>query len=325
MAGRLPQLLADDGRRAHLLEAAVTAHLAGPALEGPPEDHPARVPERCRRRLGVEAEQVEVSAELAVIALLRLGPPPQVLIELFLGRPDRAVDPLEHRPLLVAAPVGAGHAEQLERADLARARDMRALAQVDEGAVLVGRHGRQRLAARLQPGRRGRRGSRPCTAGRARRRMPDPRPATARAGRTGGRRRRWSPSAPRSRRGRPGSAGVAGRSRSRSRRRSPGRSPSFVPGNRSVTASAMTCAVEWRIAPMSLWAPASRSSSAEPRSGASKSSTSCSSWSPSLIICLRESGNPSSVDRTRGSAPAVPPAFTRSDRQGPGRRALVPR
>ena len=45
--------------------------------------------------------------------------------------------------------------------------------------------------------------------------------------------------------------------------------PSFAPGNRSRTASAMTCAVEWRIASSASWAPASRSSSAEPRSGAS--------------------------------------------------------
>ena len=49
--------------------------------------------------------------------------------------------------------------------------------------------------------------------------------------------------------------------------------PSFAPGNRSRTASAMTCAVEWRIASRSLCAPASSSSSAEPRSGASRISS----------------------------------------------------
>ena len=68
----------------------------------------------------MEAEQVELDAEAPVVALLRLLASPQVLIELLLGRPDRAVDALEHRALLVAAPVRPGRAEQLERADLAR-------------------------------------------------------------------------------------------------------------------------------------------------------------------------------------------------------------
>src|SRR5215203_2244666 len=63
--------------------------------------------------------------------------------ELVLGLPDRAVDPLEHRALLVAPPVGARDREQLERPDVPRRRDMRPLAQVDERAVLVegGRRG----------------------------------------------------------------------------------------------------------------------------------------------------------------------------------------
>ena len=69
----------------------------------------------------------------------------EVGVELLLGRPGRAVDALEHRALLVAAPVRAGRAEQLERADLARAGHVRAAAQVDERALPVeGRrwHGR---------------------------------------------------------------------------------------------------------------------------------------------------------------------------------------
>ena len=49
-------------------------------------------------------------------------------------------------PLLVAAPVRAGNGEQLERADLARRRDVRPAAQVDERPVLVRRHLGLRLA-----------------------------------------------------------------------------------------------------------------------------------------------------------------------------------
>ena len=85
----------------------------------------------------VEAEQVELGAEPAMIALLRLFPAPQELVELLLGRPGRAVDALEHRALLVAPPVRPGGAEQLERADLARARDVRPTAQVDERTLPV--------------------------------------------------------------------------------------------------------------------------------------------------------------------------------------------
>ncbi len=58
--------------------------------------------------------------------------------------------------------------------------------------------------------------------------------------------------------------------------------PSFVPGKRSRTASAMTWAVEWRIASSSSWAPASSSSSTEPRSGATRSSASSASGASSV-------------------------------------------
>ena len=38
----------------------------------------------------------------------------QVLVELLLGLPGRAVDALQHRVVLVAAPVRAGDAQELE-------------------------------------------------------------------------------------------------------------------------------------------------------------------------------------------------------------------
>src|SRR6185369_11784229 len=92
----------------------------------------------------------ELDAQLAVVALLRLLAAPEVLVELLLRRPDRAVDPLERRPLLVAPPVRAGNREELQRADLARALDVRPAAQVDERAVLVDRRRRHRRAVGLR-------------------------------------------------------------------------------------------------------------------------------------------------------------------------------
>ncbi len=98
--------------------------------------------ERRGRRLGMEREEVELAAELAMVALLRLLDPPQVLIELFLRVPGGAVDALEHRPRLVAAPVGAGGVQQLECAELLRGAEVAAAAEVLEGAVAVEADGR---------------------------------------------------------------------------------------------------------------------------------------------------------------------------------------
>lgn len=65
-----------------------------------------------------DGEQVELAAELAVVALLGLGEELQVRLELLLGGPGGAVDALEHRVLLAAAPVGGRVAHQLERRDV---------------------------------------------------------------------------------------------------------------------------------------------------------------------------------------------------------------
>ena len=47
-----------------------------------------------------EAREVELGAELAVVALLGLGEPVEVGLELVLGRPRGAVDALQLRVLL---------------------------------------------------------------------------------------------------------------------------------------------------------------------------------------------------------------------------------
>ncbi len=69
---------------------------------------------------------------------LRLLDAPQVLLQLLGRRPDGAVDALEHRPLLVAAPVRAGHLHELEGiADLARRGHVRAAAEVEPFALAI--------------------------------------------------------------------------------------------------------------------------------------------------------------------------------------------
>ena len=71
-------------------------------------------------------EQVELGAEAAVVAALGFLEPVQVLGERGLRFPGAPVDPLEHRAVLVAPPVRARDLRELERAQLARRRHVRA-------------------------------------------------------------------------------------------------------------------------------------------------------------------------------------------------------
>src|SRR5690606_25075328 len=65
-----------------------------------------------------DGEQVQLAAQLAVVALLGLGEELQVRLQLVLGRPGGAVDALELLVLLAAAPVRGGVPHQLERRDV---------------------------------------------------------------------------------------------------------------------------------------------------------------------------------------------------------------
>jgi hypothetical protein len=101
------------------------------------DDRAARQPQRQPRPdVLVEHEDVELRAELAVVAPLGLLELPQVPLER-LGVAERhAVDALQHRPPLVAAPVGAGERGQPEvRRQRAGARHVRAAAEVGEARL----------------------------------------------------------------------------------------------------------------------------------------------------------------------------------------------
>src|SRR6188472_1745088 len=77
-----PQPLRDDDRRADLLVATSRLKLAHRALERAPDRLALRMPEGGSRRDVVEAEQVELDAEAAMVALLGFLAPPQVSVEL---------------------------------------------------------------------------------------------------------------------------------------------------------------------------------------------------------------------------------------------------
>ena len=119
VAGGLPQHLVEDLRRVDLAVVAgqAAAHIGDQRLE----DRPAlRVPEHHAGTFLLEVEQVELAAELAVVALLGFLDLLQVGVEVFLLGERRAVDARQHRIVAVAAPIGARHLHQLEGvADLA--------------------------------------------------------------------------------------------------------------------------------------------------------------------------------------------------------------
>ena len=140
VARLLPEVLAHDNRRGDLLIAASLLHLAHRTFERAPESLPLRVPEGTPGRNVVEREEVERNAELAMIALARLIATPEVLVDLLLCLPCGAIDALQHRSIVLAAPIRASNREQLERANLPGALHMRPAAEILEFAVLIGRH-----------------------------------------------------------------------------------------------------------------------------------------------------------------------------------------
>ena len=113
-------------------------------------------------RFLLKMEQVHVLTDAPVIALGGFLEPDKVRVELLLVQPAGAVDAAQHRVILIAAPISARHARELERlrVELAGRGKMRAAAHVEPGARPVDRQlfafgkfggplGFERLAIRL--------------------------------------------------------------------------------------------------------------------------------------------------------------------------------
>ena len=139
MAARLEQLRAGDVRRVDELVAARLVALAAVVLHQLADDGPLRMPDgETATELAREAEQVEVGGQPPMVALGRFGELLEVGAQCGGGLPGRAVDALQHRTVLVAAPVRPGDLLQLEVPEPSGRGDVRALAQVDElGAVAI--------------------------------------------------------------------------------------------------------------------------------------------------------------------------------------------
>ena len=97
------------------------------------------MPERGARRDVLEVEEIELRAEPTVVAAARVFEVLEVRVEIRLRVERRPVDAGQLLVVLVAAPVRAGDARQLERLDRLRVLQVRAAAEIDEVALLVER------------------------------------------------------------------------------------------------------------------------------------------------------------------------------------------
>src|ERR1700675_2120072 len=103
------------------------------------DHHPLRVPERRAGRVLIEVEEIELPPDSTVVARPRLLEPLEMRVEVGLREERRAVDPRELRQVLVAAPVRAGEARQLERFDRRGVLEVRPSAEVGERALRIQR------------------------------------------------------------------------------------------------------------------------------------------------------------------------------------------
>src|SRR5688572_8827356 len=139
VTGALPELDVEDLGRDDLVVTEAIVELAAEIDEAVVEARALGVEERASGRDRIEAEEIELAAETAMVAALRLLDELEVPLEIFLVRPRGAVDPLEHLVPLVAPPVGAGDARQLERAELAGSRHVWPAAEIHPVALRIQR------------------------------------------------------------------------------------------------------------------------------------------------------------------------------------------
>ena len=105
-------------------------------------DTPALLmPENRARRLFLHMVEVELFADLAVIALLRFCQAIDIGFKLFFISPGSAVNTLQHFIIAVATPVGASYLGQFKCRQFAGRRHMGTATQIDKVALTVEANG----------------------------------------------------------------------------------------------------------------------------------------------------------------------------------------
>ena len=140
MPGLLPQGFVNDLRTLDLLVPVVAVDLPHVLLNTLPQRPTLGMPKNQTWCVVINVEQVQLASQFAVIALFGLFNHGQVLLQLILAGPGRAINALQHLILVIAAPVSAREFHQLEEFKFAGARHVRAPAQVFKIAFAVERN-----------------------------------------------------------------------------------------------------------------------------------------------------------------------------------------
>ena len=151
MAGNFVQVDVADHRRVHwqvfppqqLVVEEVFQLAANDRPLGQPEDQPGT-------HGGVDEEQFELLSQEAMVSSFRLFDLFQVGVQVLLVEEGGAVEPLQLLSPGVALPIRAGHGEEFEGPDRARAGHVRPAAEVDEFALAIEGHRRFPGQALLQ-------------------------------------------------------------------------------------------------------------------------------------------------------------------------------
>jgi hypothetical protein len=115
MAGLLPLARVHHLRGFDLAIARRVDRAAHIGFEFAPDEIALGMPEDRPMRFLLKVEQVHLRAQLAVVALARFLQLVEMRLQLLLVQPASAVNTAEHRILLIASPIGARYAGQLER------------------------------------------------------------------------------------------------------------------------------------------------------------------------------------------------------------------
>src|SRR6266702_8672860 len=82
-------------------------------------------------------KKLELTPQLAMIALLGLFQAPQVSVKFLLREPCRPINALQHRTALITTPIRTRHTHEFEWTNLARILYMRTATKVQKIALLI--------------------------------------------------------------------------------------------------------------------------------------------------------------------------------------------
>ncbi len=137
VAGFLPQMLVEHDGRAAFHITVFPVQLAPEAFQFVAQHHALGEEEGEARAFVENVEQVQLAAQLAVIALFGLFQTLHIGVQLFAAYKRRAVNALEHLVFFIAAPIRAGDGHAFEGLDAAGGGQVRPGAQVGKAFLFI--------------------------------------------------------------------------------------------------------------------------------------------------------------------------------------------